>query len=68
MCILQINVDILSIKNMVNIMYFMCYIINFFDFCKYICILNLMPATRFKQVGTGEQKTEKVVECPKAPE
>lgn len=53
---------------MVNIMYFMCYIINFFDFCKYIRILNMMPATRFKQVGTGEQKTEKVVECPKAPE
>ena len=29
------------------------------DFCKYMQILNLMPATHFKKVGTGQQKTGK---------
>lgn len=30
--------------------------INFIDFYKYLPILNLMPATQFKQVETGATK------------
>ncbi len=34
----------------------MFYLISFFDFCKYLLTLNLMPATCFKKVWTGATK------------
>lgn len=38
---------------------------NFIDCFMYICILNLMAATRFKQLWKGQQETGKIVECTK---
>ena len=36
-------------------------LINFMDFCKYMHIMNLMPTTRFKNVGTrGNKKLGKL--------
>ncbi len=34
----------------------MIYLINFIGFCKYMLILNLMPAVQIKQVGKGAIK------------
>ena len=46
----------------------MFYLINFIDFCLlHFLILTLMAATCFKQVGQGQHKTEKVLECSKKP-
>ena len=39
--------------------YLMFYLISFMDVWKYMHILNLMPATRFKKVGTGGKRGSK---------
>lgn len=40
----------------------MFYLTNFIDCCKYLRFLNSMAATHFKQVGTGQWMTGKVIE------
>lgn len=43
----------------------MLYLINFFDFCKYMLILKFMPAACSNNFELGQQKTAKVEECSK---
>lgn len=40
----------------------MFYLVNFIDFCEHKLILSLMPATGYKQVGTGATNDWKSVE------
>ena len=51
-------------------MYLLFRVINLIDFlCKYVIILNLMPAARLKLNGTGakKKKTVAVENAPKTP-
>ena len=55
--------DMYSIENSANTIYIMFYLNSFIDFCKYMHILDFMAAWCSKQVGTGQQKTGRVLKC-----
>lgn len=51
---------------LLNLKTFFFYLIIFIDLCKYMLILNLMAATRCKQVWTGATKDWEIfLECLK---
>lgn len=45
--------------NVRKTIYFVFYLIIFIDFWKYVVILNLLPETYLKQVGTGSKINKK---------